>query len=77
MPDYKANQFYVRGCGVDRLYTCKDEGMVRYGHASCTYTAGAAAAKPAANPGPESVNLGDEPADLEALPPEPPAAVDE
>jgi hypothetical protein len=44
-PGYKENQFLVRGCSVDRVYTCTGKGMVKYGHSECTYTAGATATK--------------------------------
>jgi hypothetical protein len=71
MPGYNANQYNVRGCGVDRIYICKGDGLVKYGHANCTYTAGASTAKPTVAPPAESPELSDEPSDLEAMPPSP------
>jgi hypothetical protein len=64
-PGYKENQYLVRGCDVDRIYTCKQEGLVRYGHADCTYAAGATAMKPppVAAPTPDSSDPNAEPAD--------------
>jgi hypothetical protein len=49
-PGYKDNQYTVRGCKVDRIYTCRNQGMVAYGHADCTYVAGGTAAPAAAAP---------------------------
>ena len=51
-PGYKENQYTVRGCGVDRIYTCSEDGMVSYGTTKCSYVAGASATKPAATPAP-------------------------
>ena len=51
-PGYKENQYTVRGCGVDRVYTCSEDGLVKYGSAKCTYVAGATATKPPAAPAP-------------------------
>jgi hypothetical protein len=51
-PGYKENQYTVRGCGVDRVYTCNEDGMVSYGDAKCTYTSGASMQKPAELPPP-------------------------
>jgi len=61
-PPYSAeqneNQFTVRGCGIDRVYTCKGDtsGLVKFGSADCSYVArgapaqGAAPAPPAPAP---------------------------
>jgi hypothetical protein len=71
-PGYKDNQYTVRGCGVDRIYTCKEDGLVAFGHADCTYTAGATAGgKPAAAPAP-AAPAGD--SSDPALAPPPPAS---
>lgn len=52
---YQPNQYVVRGCGVDRLYTCKeDDGLVKFGSADCTYTKrGVPAAAPTPEPAAE------------------------
>src|SRR5262245_21301947 len=49
LPGYQPNQYTVRGCDIERVYTCKgDEGLVAFGSTDCVYQAGPAAAKPAA-----------------------------
>jgi hypothetical protein len=66
-PGYKPNQYTVKGCGVERVYTCKKGGLVEYGHADCTFTAGGnAPAKPDVAPappgdGPDNTDLSAEP----------------
>jgi hypothetical protein len=72
-PGYKENQYTVRGCGVDRIYTCKDDGLVPFGHADCTYTAGATAGKPAAAAAAPAPGGGTDSSDP-ALAPPPPAS---
>jgi hypothetical protein len=47
-PGYKDHQYLVKGCGVDRIYTCRKEGLTKYGHAECTYVEGSSTFKPAA-----------------------------
>jgi len=50
-PGYQPNQYTVRGCDIERVYTCKgDEGMVAFGATDCVYQSGPAAAKPGAGP---------------------------
>jgi hypothetical protein len=52
-PGYKDHQYQVKGCGVDRVYTCKEGGLVEYSHADCTFApAGGSAPKPGAAPTP-------------------------
>jgi hypothetical protein len=75
-PGYKANQYTVRGCGVDRVYTCKDDGLVAYGHADCTYTAGATA-KPAAAAAPAAPGGGVDISDPALAPAPPPSDANE
>jgi hypothetical protein len=49
LPGYKDNQYVAKGCGVERIYTCKGAGLTKYGGAQCTYVdSGAAAARPPA-----------------------------
>jgi hypothetical protein len=52
LPGYEENAWVVRGCGVDRIYTCKDKGgLVKFGKADCTYKdANQKPAAPAAPP---------------------------
>jgi hypothetical protein len=48
---YQENQYEVKGCGVERVYTCKQSGLVKYGAAECTYvTTNAPKPAPAAAP---------------------------
>jgi hypothetical protein len=47
---YQENQYEVKGCGVERVYTCKQSGLVAYGHAECTYVATNAPKPPAPAP---------------------------
>jgi hypothetical protein len=67
-PGYVEGQYLVRGCGVDRIYTCKGDGLVAFGHANCTYAAGATANKPAAPAAPPPGVDSSDPA-LQPLPP--------
>jgi hypothetical protein len=67
-PGYVEGQYLVRGCGVDRIYTCKEDGLVAFGHANCTYAAGATANKPAAPAAPPPGVDSSDPA-LQPLPP--------
>ena len=69
-PGYKEHQFLVKGCGVDRVYNCPEEGLTKYGHAECTFVEAGAAVKvaPAAAPSP---GLDEEPSDLNAPAAEP------
>lgn len=69
LPGYKEHQFVVKGCNIDRIYNCPDEGMTTYGHANCTYVESAAAAKPPAPPAPSM----DEEAPADDLSAPPPA----
>lgn len=53
---YTPNNYVIKGCGIDRVYTCQDDGgLVKYGSAQCSYKPSAPppAAKPAAAPGGE------------------------
>ena len=50
LPGYKEHQYVVKGCGVERIYTCQEGGLTKYGHAPCTYVDSGAAAKPPAPP---------------------------
>ena len=49
-PGYKENQYKVRGCGIDRVYTCNGEsgGLVKFGSADCSYVASGTPPQPAA-----------------------------
>ncbi|MET0386672.1 MAG: hypothetical protein ABW321_11975 [Polyangiales bacterium] len=61
---YQPNQYSVRGCNIDRVYTCKGEGLAKFGSAAtdCSFTA-SGQQKPAAGPQPaEPSPEGDEPA---------------
>jgi hypothetical protein len=55
--NYTPNNYVIRGCGIDRLYTCQDDGgLVKYGSAQCSYKAANVpppAATPAPAPGPD------------------------
>jgi hypothetical protein len=61
-PGYQPNQYTVRGCGIERVYTCKDDGgLVKFGSADCTYTkTGGATGAPAAAPAPAAEPAGDD-----------------
>jgi hypothetical protein len=73
-PGYKEHQYLVKGCGIDRIYNCRKEGLTKYGHAECTYVEGSSTFKPpaAAAPGPSL----DEPAELSPLETDAPASGD-
>ncbi|MEY4575943.1 MAG: hypothetical protein RL701_646 [Pseudomonadota bacterium] len=61
--NYQPNQYTVRGCNVDRVYTCKGEaGLVEYGDADCKVTAGTGggAAPAAATPPADAESSGGE-----------------
>lgn len=62
LPGYQPNQYTVQGCGIERVYTCKDDdGLVKFGSADCTYKKlGGAPAAPAAAPKPEAEPAGDD-----------------
>ena len=59
-PGYSANQYIVKGCGMDRVYTCNGDkgGLVKFGSADCSFVAAGAPAQaapdaaPAPGPGP-------------------------
>jgi hypothetical protein len=64
-PNYQPNQYTVRGCNVDRIYTCKGEpGLVEYGDPDCKFTAGAGGAAPQAAPPADSEPSGGSEDDL-------------
>jgi hypothetical protein len=56
-PGYTPNNYVIRGCGIERVYSCQDDGgLVKYGSAQCSYKATnvpppAAAPTPATEPG--------------------------
>jgi hypothetical protein len=61
---YQPNQYTVRGCDIERVYTCKgDEGLVAFGSTDCVYQSGPAAGKPAAEPAPAAPGTDDVGAD--------------
>lgn len=69
---YQDNQYHVVGCGIDRTYTCNDEGgLVKFGSADCKFAdnkvarpavAPAPAAAPMPMDGGDDGDFGDEPA---------------
>jgi len=67
-PGGAANQYTVRGCGIERVYTCNGDkgGLVKFGSADCSYVAAGTPAPAAAqSPGPGAEpdaepSLGDE-----------------
>jgi hypothetical protein len=65
-PGYKPDTYAAKGCNVDRIYTCKDEGMVKFGHAPCTYVDSGTSVKPP--PLPAADDMGDEPMESGAAP---------
>ena len=68
---YQDNQFYVKGCGIDRVYTCNDEGgLVKFGSADCKY-ANAGATQPAAGAPPAAAPMMDDMGDEGGLDSEP------
>jgi hypothetical protein len=35
---YTPNNYVIKGCGINRVYTCQDDGgLVKYGSAQCSY----------------------------------------
>jgi hypothetical protein len=55
-PGYSPNQYLVKGCGIDRVYTCNGDkgGLVKFGSADCSFVAAGAPAQaaPGAAPSP-------------------------
>lgn len=55
-PGYSPNQYIVKGCGLDRVYTCNGDkgGLVKFGSADCSFVAAGAPAQaaPGAAPAP-------------------------
>jgi hypothetical protein len=65
-PGYTENNYTVKGCGIDRVYTCKDDGgLVKFGSAECSYKASNAAPAGGA-PSPAAAPMGDDDSDLPA-----------
>jgi hypothetical protein len=48
------SQYKVRGCGIERVYTCNNPsgGMVKFGSADCSYVAAGAPKAPAVDAAP-------------------------
>jgi hypothetical protein len=63
-PGYKEHQFLVKGCGVDRVYNCPEEGLTKYGQANCSFVEAGASIKAPPPPAAASGGLDDEPTDL-------------
>lgn len=50
-PGFDEHQYKVRGCGIDRVYTCKNpaDSMVKFGSADCSYVAAGTPKPPGAD----------------------------
>lgn len=60
---YTPNNYVIKGCGIERVYTCQDDGgLVKYGSAECSYKPAAPppAATPTPAPGGEGPARGDD-----------------
>ena len=53
-PGFNESQYKVRGCNIDRLYTCKNPPgeLVKFGGADCSYVAAGTPKAPDAAPAP-------------------------